>query len=156
MQEVADSSSAVPTKKGKRWKTMENAKPVAIEEHTFGGSRAAEVLAAILNEIGDRRMAKRVGSLWGYYSGGIHCIRKGIQNVKFRDRFLSIWYQHCHDVLENTKLPNKIKSHLTNIEKTLLKRVRRGDFGDEITLKEPQDDEDEFNWDDWYETGEGV
>ena len=102
-----------------------------LDKNTFGGTKAAEILVAQINEIGDKDIARKVSKLFVQYSQGIHEIRRSIKNEKFRNSFMSLWIKHAHDKLEASDLPDKIKSYVANIETTLARRIRRGDFNNE-------------------------
>lgn len=82
-------------------------KPIEIDKNTFGGSKAAEVLALMLNKHADRKMTKKVSHLWTYYSQGIHNICRDIKDRRFRDRFLQVWYVCCVSSIEQYDWPEK-------------------------------------------------
>lgn len=103
-----------------------------LEKNTFGGTRAAESLVRIINESQDKGWARSVSKLFANYSMGIHEIHRGIKNKGFRDSLISLWNQHASEKIERSDLPDKIRSYLNNIEKTLCKKIRRGDFDEQL------------------------
>ena len=94
-----------------------------LEAHTFGGSRAAEVLVDMLNQNKDNKAARHVCSLWTRYSQGMREIDRNIKGKHFRDKFMDLWFKHCEEQIGKSELTDKCKSFLINLEKTLVRKI---------------------------------
>jgi len=102
-----------------------------LEEHTYGGSKAAEYLTSMLNDHNDKTVAHRVSYLLSHYNAVIHAIRKGIKDKKIREALYSLWMNNSLSVIDKSEvIPDKFKSYMGNLERTLLKRIRNGEFDD--------------------------
>lgn len=108
------------------------AREKVLDPCTFGGTPAAIALADMLNKSDDIKLRRKVSSLWTQYSQGAHQIRKGIDDEGFRNKLLSLWTEHCRQIIDMSMIiPDKMKSYLINLERTLLKRIRRGEYDEE-------------------------
>jgi len=97
-----------------------------IDKCTFGGSRAAIVLAQMLNEIDDNKLSRRVCGLFSQYSQGMRQIDYEIQDPHFKYSLLEVWYTAKGiEKAQKTPMPEKVRSYLINIEQTLYKTIRR-------------------------------
>ena len=97
-----------------------------IDKNTFGGSRAAVVLADMLNDIGNTKLSRKVCSLFSQYSQGMRAINDEVRDPHFKSSLLEVWYNSKgKDRANNTPMPDKIRSYLINIEQALYKKIRR-------------------------------
>jgi hypothetical protein len=102
-----------------------------LDKCTFGGSRAAIVLATMLNEMNDEKLSRKVCSLFSQYSQGMRHIEREIKDDHFKYSLLEVWYNSKgKDKANNTVLPAKVRSYLINVEQALYKVIRREDCAD--------------------------
>jgi len=110
-----------------------------LEKNTFGSTKASEVLVALVNELGDKKVARTVSKLVISQSVGLHNIRRGFVGPGFRDTLMSLWNDFCDNRVQKSNLPDKMKSYIRNIGKTTWKKIRRGDYGDPVWKPKEKD-----------------
>ena len=99
-----------------------------LDKNTFGATRASEIIVAIINEMGDEKIAKKVSKLFTQYSNGIHEIYSGLKNKKILNVVMAMWKERCESKIGRSGLPDKIQSYLVNMEIALCRRIRKGEF----------------------------
>jgi hypothetical protein len=100
-----------------------------IDKNTFGGTRAAEVLVAMINEIEDKNEAskilRKVSKSYHRYTQGVREICSNIEDRKIRDLLLNLWHENATNLLNSSDIPEKIKSYTANIESFLYRKMKR-------------------------------
>ena len=92
-----------------------------LEAHTYGDSKAAEVLADMLSQ--DSYFTRKVGRYWGDYTYTLDQLRQhtGIDN-RVRKHLGSLFHDDMMKKLDESNLPEKIRTYLKNI---MVKRWRQ-------------------------------
>ena len=101
-----------------------------LDKNTFGGTPAAETLVKIANEFGDEKISKKISKLFTQYSQGAHGIFWNVKDKKLRAKLLSLWLREELKKVAVAKIPLELRSYLCNIEKTLYRKMLRGEFDD--------------------------
>ena len=104
-----------------------------IDRNTFGGSKAAENLVDILNEMEDKMEARkllwRISKIYCQYTKGVKEITANFESDHWRNSFLRLWFEHFKgNLAKNMYIPIYIKGYVANIEKALYRRAIRGEF----------------------------
>jgi len=97
-----------------------------LDSHTFGKTKAAEVLVEILKQ--EPNATRRVGELFHSYSTGLREIWTNISRERCKFEVLSVWHNFHLNKIRNIKASDKCKSYLSNIVQTLYRRTIKGEF----------------------------
>jgi len=100
-------------------------RPLDLDPGTYGDSKAAVVLTKILNEIGDHKLARKVGNYFCYYCRGVMQIAT-LTDEEIRTEFFHMWKERFKLLIEEAKMPEKVASYLRNIMKAKMQDTIRG------------------------------
>ncbi len=101
-----------------KWKRL----TVRIDPHTFGGSKASENLALILND-DHPELVTKVGAYYHGFTGHLtNCLYAAhhFPNGGLRV-MLELYKKHKYETIKNSGMPEKVISHLWNVMSTAYK-----------------------------------
>lgn len=85
---------------------------LTLNAHTFGNTACAENLAAMLNEMNDKKLSRKVGAFFQEKNSVLKAIFQ-MEDIRLRNYVLKLF---IHD-MENQKLeiPKKVYTHAVNV-----------------------------------------
>jgi hypothetical protein len=86
---------------------------VHLEDHTFGNAPVEVSLARILNEINNRRLASRVGSLMNRFDSIVKEVNK-MEKLRVKRYLLDISKKDFFSLVDDLDTNEKVKTHVKN------------------------------------------
>lgn len=86
---------------------------VCLEDHTFGNAPVEVSLARILNELNNRRLASRVGSLLNRYDAIVKELQK-TENLKVQRYLADVSKRDFYSLTDALDVSDKVKTHIKN------------------------------------------
>lgn len=85
---------------------------LALNAHTFGNTACAENLAAMLNEMNDKKLSRKVGAFFQEKNGVLKAIFQ-MEDTRLRNYVLRLF---IHDLEEQKlEMPKKVYTHAVNV-----------------------------------------
>lgn len=86
---------------------------VHLEDHTFGNAPVEVSLARILNELNNRRLASRVGSLLNRYDAIVKALIE-IENPRVKRYLADVSKKDFYNLVDALPVSEKVKTHIKN------------------------------------------